>query len=182
MVCQLRPFVNSLGLNNPPNFCLTPRKLSVKNWWRNKQGNCRCKMAGTGIRSFAKLRSQMPRIATTGITLWKTALKWTADGQTPRSGCQEYMRSSQACGNLLSNWYFCLWQSAVRLLYSWQFRVYQTPGIATIRGTHLNAELSKRLNASSCQFTSRVPLFEVSYLFAVRLLEYKIPTQRIVQA
>jgi hypothetical protein len=26
-------------------------------------GNCQCKMAGNGIRSFAKLCSQMPRIA-----------------------------------------------------------------------------------------------------------------------
>jgi hypothetical protein len=35
-------------------------------------------MAGTGFRSFAKFRSQMKRIATTGITSWQTALKWTA--------------------------------------------------------------------------------------------------------
>jgi hypothetical protein len=28
----------------------------------------------------------MPRIATTGITSWQTALKWTADCQVPRSG------------------------------------------------------------------------------------------------
>jgi hypothetical protein len=58
MVCQLRPLVYSLGLNNPPRICLTPRKSSVKILWRNKQGNCRCKMAGAGIRSFAKFRGQ----------------------------------------------------------------------------------------------------------------------------
>jgi hypothetical protein len=105
MVCQLRPFVYSLGLNNPPYICLTPRKSRVKNLWHNKQGNCQCKMAGTGIRSFAKLGSQMPRIATTGITPWKTALKWTADCQAPCSGCQENMQSGHSCGNLLSNWF-----------------------------------------------------------------------------
>jgi hypothetical protein len=44
-------------------------------------------MAGAGIRSFAKLRGQMPRIVTTGITSWQTALKWTADCQVPRSVC-----------------------------------------------------------------------------------------------
>jgi hypothetical protein len=44
-------------------------------------------MAGAGIRSFAKFRGQMPWIATTGITSWQTALKWTADCQVPRSGC-----------------------------------------------------------------------------------------------
>jgi hypothetical protein len=53
-------------------------------------------MAGTGIRSFAGLRGQMPRIATIGIAPWQTALKWTVECQVPRSGCQEYMRSGQA--------------------------------------------------------------------------------------
>jgi hypothetical protein len=56
-------------------------------------------MAGAGIRSFAKFRGQMPRIATPGITSWQTALKWTADCQAPRSGCQ--VRSG-------------LWQSALK--------------------------------------------------------------------
>jgi hypothetical protein len=87
MVCQLRPLVYCLGLNNPPRICVTPRKSRVKNLWRNKLGNCRCKMAGAGFRSFAKFRGQMPRIATTGIISWQTALKWTADCQVPRSGC-----------------------------------------------------------------------------------------------
>jgi hypothetical protein len=88
MVCQLRPLMYSLGLNNPPCICLTPRRSRIKNLWRNKQGNCRCKMAGAGIRSFAKFYGQMPRIATTGITSWQTALKWTVDCQVPRSGCR----------------------------------------------------------------------------------------------
>jgi hypothetical protein len=45
-------------------------------------------MAGAGIRSFAQFRGQMPRIATTAITSWQTALKWTADCPVPRSGCR----------------------------------------------------------------------------------------------
>jgi hypothetical protein len=77
-------------------------------------------MAGAGIRSFAKFRGQMPWIATTGITSWQTALKWTTACQAPRSGCQEYMRSGQACGNPLSNLDSSLWHSARRLFYSWQ--------------------------------------------------------------
>jgi hypothetical protein len=40
----------------------------------------------------------MPRIAITGITIWQTALKWTADCQAPRSGCLEY--STGACGQV----------------------------------------------------------------------------------
>jgi hypothetical protein len=103
MVCQLRPLVYNWGLNNPPRICLTPRKSRVKNVWRIKQGDCHCKMVGAGIRSFVKFRGQMPRIATTGITFWQTAPKLTADCQAPHSGCQEYTRSGQACGNPLSN-------------------------------------------------------------------------------
>jgi hypothetical protein len=107
MVCQLRPLVYSLGLNNPPRICLTPRKSCVKNLWRNKQGNCRCIMAGTGIRSFAKFLGQMPRIATTGITSWQTTLKWTAECQVPHSGCRGQVKpvaihsqiQTSVCGN-----------------------------------------------------------------------------------
>jgi hypothetical protein len=107
MVCQLRPLVYSLGQNNPPRICLTPRKLRVKNVLRNKQGNCRCKMAGARIWSFVKFRGQMPRIATTGITSWQTALKWTGDCQVPRSGCRSQVKPvairsqihNSVCGN-----------------------------------------------------------------------------------
>jgi hypothetical protein len=53
-------------------------------------------MAGAGIQSFANFRIQMPWIATTEITSWQTAVKWTADCQVPRSG---FPQSSQACGN-----------------------------------------------------------------------------------
>jgi hypothetical protein len=64
-------------------------------------------MAGAGIRSFAKFRGQMPRIATKGMTSWQTALNWTADRQVPRSGCRGQvkpvaMRSqlhTSVCGN-----------------------------------------------------------------------------------
>jgi hypothetical protein len=50
-------------------------------------------MAGAGIRSFPKFRGQMPRIATTGITSWQTALKWTVDCQVQRSGCRGQVKS-----------------------------------------------------------------------------------------
>jgi hypothetical protein len=130
MVCQLRPLVYSLGLNNPPRICLTPRKTRVKNVWRIIQGNCQFKMVGAGIWSFAKFHGKMPQIATTGITSWQTALKWTADCQSQRTGCQEYMRWCQACGNPRDGYF--------------------------IRGTHWSAELSKRLNSISfCRTTFR---------------------------
>jgi hypothetical protein len=61
-------------------------------------------MAGAGIRSFAKFHSQMPRIATTGITSWQIALKWTAEC----SGCRGQVKPvairsqiyTSVCGNL----------------------------------------------------------------------------------
>jgi hypothetical protein len=107
MVCQLRPLVYSLALNNLPRICLTPRKLRVKSLWHNKQGNCRCKMAGAGIWSFAKFCGQMPWIATTGITSWQTALKCTVDCQVPCSGCCDQVKPmairsqihTSVCGN-----------------------------------------------------------------------------------
>jgi hypothetical protein len=73
-----------------------------------------------------------------------------------------------------------LWQSALK------FRLLPVAFCATvilfvaILRLNLSTELSKRLSSSSRHFTSRVPLFEASSLFAARLLEYKIPTHRIV--
>jgi hypothetical protein len=64
-------------------------------------------MAGAGIRSLAKFRGKMLRIATTGITSWQTALKWTADCQVPLSGCRGQVKPvairsqihTSVCGN-----------------------------------------------------------------------------------
>jgi hypothetical protein len=108
MVCQLRPLVYSVGLNNLPRICLTPRKSRVKILRHNKQGNCWCKMVGAGIRLFAKFHCQMLWIATTGITSRQTALKWTADCQVPGSGCRGQVKPvailsqihTSVCGNL----------------------------------------------------------------------------------
>jgi hypothetical protein len=131
-------------------------------------------MAGTGICSFAKLRGQMPLIATAGIASWQTALKWTPDCQVPRSGCQEYIHAVRSS----------LWQSAVKfILLSVAIRAMVilfvaisslNAVIATIRGTHLSVECGIRLKSRPRHFTSRIPLFEVSYFFAARLLQYKI--------
>jgi hypothetical protein len=64
-------------------------------------------MAGAGIWSFAKFHGQMPRIATTGITSWQTAFKWTADCQVLHSGCRGQVKPvairsqihTSGCGN-----------------------------------------------------------------------------------
>jgi hypothetical protein len=57
-------------------------------------------MVGAGILSFAKFHSQMRRIATTGITSWQTALKWTADCQVPRSGCRVQVKAVAICSQI----------------------------------------------------------------------------------
>jgi hypothetical protein len=105
MVCQLRPLVYTLGLNNPPRICLTPRKSCVKILWctGNKQGNCRYKMASAEIQSFAKFCGKMPWIATTGITSWQTTLKWTADFQVSHSCCHGQVKPVAICSQIHSS-------------------------------------------------------------------------------
>jgi hypothetical protein len=93
-------------------------------------------MAGAGIRSFAKFRGQMPRIATTGITSWQTALKWTAYCQVPHSGCHGHVKPvaihsqihTSVCSNLRDGYSILGNPSSKR------------------RGSHLSMELGKRLN------------------------------------
>jgi hypothetical protein len=95
----------------------------------------------------------------------QTALKWTADCQVPRSGCRGQVKPvairsqihTSVCGNPCDG-----------------YSILGNPR------SNLSAELGKRLNSNSRHFTSRVPLFEASYLLAARLLEYKIPTQQVV--
>jgi hypothetical protein len=70
-----------------------------------QQGNCRCKMARTGIHSFAELNAQILRFATTLATRSQVHCGW--------SGSKQYKRPVQACGNPLSNLDYCLWQSVV---------------------------------------------------------------------
>jgi hypothetical protein len=64
-------------------------------------------MAGAEIRSLAKFRRQMLRIATTVRISWQTALKWTVDCQVPRSCCRGQVKPvairsqihTSVCGN-----------------------------------------------------------------------------------
>jgi hypothetical protein len=83
MVCQLRPLVWSLGLNNPPRtgMYLAPGESCVKNLWHNKQETFRCKMPGTGTQSFAELHRQIVRGMPT------TTLQWTAECQIRGKFC-----------------------------------------------------------------------------------------------
>jgi hypothetical protein len=60
-------------------------------------------MAGAGIWSFAKFRSQMQRIATTGITSWQTALKSTADCQVPHSGYRGQVKPVAICSQIYTS-------------------------------------------------------------------------------
>jgi hypothetical protein len=69
IVCQLRPLVYSLGLNNTPHISFNLVKSSVKNIRHFKQAVSRCKMAGAGFHSIAKLRAQIfnPVLADHGV-------------------------------------------------------------------------------------------------------------------
>jgi hypothetical protein len=59
MVCQLRPFGGSFGLNYLPRIGFTLFKSRIKKIGLREQGNSRCKIAGAGFHFFAKLRAQM---------------------------------------------------------------------------------------------------------------------------
>jgi hypothetical protein len=172
MVCQLRTLVYSLGLNNLPSICLTPKKSRVKNFWRNKQGNCRCKMAGAGIWSFAKFRGQIPQIDRNNFL----ANRSQVDCGLPSSPLR-LPRSSQACGNPLSNSYFF----SVAILMT--VNLFLAIHILNAADCHNPQHTFERWTWQETEFqlppfTSRVPLFEASS--SAWLLEYKIPTQRIV--
>jgi hypothetical protein len=145
MVFQLRPLVYSLGLNNPPHICLTPRKSRVKNLWRNKQGHCRCKMAGAGIQSFAKFRAQMCTAEYQGL---KTVARFVAFRGKFKSGtvqsvafrCQILPRSwhsavywrvvvgiPQYVWEQFAKMLFLLWQSTAFDHGTWQMTKFQHP-------------------------------------------------------
>jgi hypothetical protein len=144
-------------------------------------------MAGTGIRSFAKLRGQMPRIATTWIAPWQTALKQTADCQVLRLGCQNYMRSGQACGNPLSEIHTSVCgnpRDGYSIRGNPQSKRRGLPqSAAHIWALNVELDWGIRLKSSPRHFMyiEDPPVWSVIYsIFAARLLEYKIPTRRIV--
>jgi hypothetical protein len=62
-----------------------------------------CSMHAVSMRPHACVRGQMPRIATTGINSWQTALKWTVDCQVPPGQVKPVALRSQihtsVCGN-----------------------------------------------------------------------------------
>jgi hypothetical protein len=158
MLCQLRPLVYSLGLNNPLRICLTPRKLYVKNLWHHKQGNLQCKMEFTVIISLAKLCGQMQRFATTGIATWALwiALKCTVDCQARWQSI--YAARSGLCQSVLKFRLLTVaFRSAVILFVA--ILGLNTADWHNLQHT-LGAELSKWVKSSSRHFTSRVPLFD----------------------
>jgi hypothetical protein len=59
MVCQQRPMMYSLGLNIALCIRFTLVKSRFKYKRHFKQAVCRCKIAGAGFHSIAKLRAQI---------------------------------------------------------------------------------------------------------------------------
>jgi hypothetical protein len=144
----------SLSLNNLPHIGFTLFRVAHQKNMTQQTGELSmyCNMAGTGIHTLAKRRAQILLFDRTRITSWQTALKRTADCQASRSGSKESMRRHL------------------------KFR----PLYVAIRSTHLSAMLSKWAKSSSHNFTSRVPLFEMSLLFDGRLFRCESGTHRIV--
>jgi hypothetical protein len=137
-------------------------------------------MAGAGFHCIAKLRAPMPRFATIKITAWQSALNHTADCQPPLSGLI-YTNPAGGSG---------IWQSAFKFgpltiairgtaIFSVAIRLENT-AICQYSVTNLSAEFSNRVESSSRHFTSRGPLFELSYIFEERLYKFKTNTRSSV--
>jgi hypothetical protein len=83
-----------------------------------------------------------------------------------------------------------LWQSALKCILLTLAIRSTAIFIVAIRGVHaevcqhsvtnLSAEFSNRMESSPRHFTSRGPLFELSYIFEERLYKFKTNTRSIV--
>jgi hypothetical protein len=147
MVCQLRPLTYSLGLKIAPRIHFTLVKLCVKNIWRFKQAVSRCKIAGAGFHSIAKLRAQIfnpglaactLRIATMKMALLRIAkassLNLRAECQRPESLAGFVLGLRAGVGNPQYNWeliakqLFLFWQTAALVHGSKQYsEIYPPP-------------------------------------------------------
>jgi hypothetical protein len=95
-------------------------------------------MAGTGIHSFLAFRAQI-----------------SAECHKPHDRLKPLAFRAQTYCGMQTPWYNLTAECH-------KPRDHLQP--LAFRGTHLNAELGKRLNSSSSHFTSRATLFELSYL------------------
>jgi hypothetical protein len=130
-------------------------------------------MAGTGFHCFANYRALILQTAATILSPWQSAFQCSADCQPPHSGL---IRT--------------LWHSALKFgpltiairstaIFSAVIRLENTT-ISQYSVMNLSAECSNRVESSPRYFTSRGPLFELSYIFDARLLKCKTDTRRNV--
>jgi hypothetical protein len=135
-------------------------------------------MAGAGFHSIASPCALILRTDTTILSPWQSAFQCSLDYQPPLSGL---MNPAGGSG---------LWHSALKFgpltiailskaIFSLAIRLENT-AICQYSLTNLSAEFSNRVESSPSHFTSRGPLFELSYIFDVRLLKCKTDTWRNV--
>jgi hypothetical protein len=132
-------------------------------------------MAGAGFHSIANFRALTPQFATIRIT----ALNCTADSQPLLSGLIRTLRAFQA--SFHSALKFGPLTKAIRgtAMFSVAIRLENT-AICQYSVTNLSAEFSNRVKSSPRHFTSRGPLFELSYIFDERLYKFKTYMRSIV--
>jgi hypothetical protein len=141
MECQLRPLVYSLGLNNLPRQGFTAWKSCVKKLWRNKQGSCRCKMAGTGLLPSSALKFYRGMRGSRGLWLsgenlwaepfglWHSAVKFYQGVGIPHYIGEWWLafRSTVYVWERFAKKLFLLWQSAAFDRRTWQMTKFQQP-------------------------------------------------------
>jgi hypothetical protein len=148
---------------------------------RFKQLVSRCKMAGAGFHSIAKLRAPIfnPVLAVRGVYSADCHNEngHTADCQSKESEFESVLPQAWTLRMVRIRPQSGSWQSAEH----WK-AVCQGAIIAVaIRGMRARA-LAKQWNAAPPppHFTSKGPLFEASYIFDALLYKFKTNTRRIV--
>jgi hypothetical protein len=163
IVCKLRSLLNSLAaLSISPRISLTPGKSLFENLWRNKQGNCRCKMAGAGFHSIAKLHA--PRIANRKMGAPRIA---TVKNINLKGDCH---RPELAAANL------CDLRTELGNPQYTLPRGYSSSG----KPRYMSAVCHNRVNSSTSYSTSGFPMIAAPYLFYAKLYKCKTYTLRNV--
>jgi hypothetical protein len=116
----------------------------------------------------------MPRITTTGITSWQTALKWTADCQVLHSGRPGQVKPVAIHSKIHTFMAIRMTVILFLAIHVLNAADHHNPRHTFESGTWQETEFQLP------PFYIESPLFEASYLFAARLLGYKIPLRQIV--
>jgi hypothetical protein len=158
----------SLGLKIAPCIRFTLVKSRFKNIWCFKQAVSRCKMAGAGFHSIAKLRAQMfnPVLADRGVPLadCQNENGLTADCQSQESEFESRITKAWNARRVRIRPQSGSWQSAVQLIADCQAVIL----IVAFRGVRARS-LAKEWNPPPPFYIKRPPVWNVVFIWSATL-------------